>query len=118
MQSFNGTGSCNPNGANLALPGVPSAGEVLTPCPQSEIRQQILDGVNGTQWGPGLVQDLEEQGQPVGDVSRWYRAARLYNGGSLVEGNLAQPCCTPSYVSDVANRLLGWTGSNRVFVEE
>ena len=113
MQSFNGTGSCNANAAPLGLPGVAGDGQVQTPCPDSEIRQQILDGTNGTVWGPGLVQDLAEQGNT--DSSRWYRAARLYNGGSIVEGDLSLPCCTASYASDVANRMMGWVKAPRVF---
>lgn len=115
MQSFNGTGSCNANAAPLGLPGVSASGAVETPCPQSEIRQQILDGTNGTAWGPGLVQDLAQQGRT--DSSRWYRTARLYNGGSIDDANLALPCCTASYASDVANRLLGWTTGPRTFVQ-
>lgn len=115
MQSFNGTGSCNTNSAPLGLPGVPPApeGSVQTPCPAAEIRQQLLDGTNGTAWGPGLVQDLAAQG--ASDSSRWYRAARLYNGGAIVEGDLSLPCCTASYASDVANRLTGWVRAARVF---
>lgn len=113
MQSFNGTGTCNPNNAEADLPGVTSTG-VQTPCPASEIRQQILDGTNGTVWGPGLVQDMQQQGHT--DVSGYYRTARLYNGGSLeADGNLIGPCCTASYASDVANRLTGWVKAERNF---
>lgn len=114
MQSFNGTGSCNNNTAGLGLPGVVYNGVVQTPCPSSEIYQMILDGTNGTVWGPGLVQDMAQQG--LTDVSRWYRTARLYNGGRLeADGNLIGPCCTPSYASDIANRLTGWTTAPRNF---
>lgn len=102
MQSYNGTGSCNGNS-----PAVGISGDVQYPCPQAEIYQQILDGSNGTVWGPGLRQDYAQQGHT--DVSGYYRTARLYNGGSLSEdGSLEGPCCTPSYVSDIANRLTGW----------
>lgn len=100
MQSFRGTGSCNNNGT------------VLTPCPRSEIEQQILDGVNGTQYGPGLVQDLA--GRPR-NAQGYYIAARIYNGGTYDPSNLAEPCCTPSYASDIANRLTGWTTAPRTF---
>lgn len=109
MQSFNGTGSCNGNS-----PAIGVTGTVQTPCPQSEIYQQVLDGTNGTIWGPGLRQDYDQQGHT--DVSGYYRTARLYNGGSLAaDGNLEGPCCTPSYVSDIANRLTGWAYAPSTF---
>ena len=112
MQSYNGTGSCNNNGAPLGIPGTSNAGVVQDPCPQSEIYQMILDGTNGTEWGPGLRQDYDQQGQA--DISGYYRTARIYNGGSLeANGDLEGPCCTQSYVSDIANRLTGWTYSPR-----
>ena len=102
MQSFNGTGSCNGNN-----PTAGTTGTVLTPCPKSEIYQQILDGTNGTIWGPGLKQDFAQQGDT--GSQGYYRTARLYNGGSLeASGDLEGPCCTTSYASDIANRLVGW----------
>lgn len=102
MQSFNGTGSCNWNGI------------VQTPCPASEIRQQILDGTNGTVWGPGLVQDIRQQG--LSGAVGYYRTAKIYNGGSIPpSGNLEDGCCTSSYASDIANRLTGWVSAPRFF---
>ncbi|KAK3650914.1 hypothetical protein LTR56_005965 [Elasticomyces elasticus] len=110
MQSHNGTGSCNTNNAALGLPGVVSDGTVQTPCPDSEIRQMIQDGTGGTSSGDGLEQLLEQQGHT--DVSRWYRAARMYNGGSIdPSGDLGKGCCTLCYASDVANRLTGWVNA-------
>ena len=107
MQSHNGTGSCNTNNAYLGLPGVDYTGTVQTPCPMSEITQMIQDGTAGTPSGDGLEQCLQEQGHT--DVSRFYRAARMYNGGSIAtSGDLGQGCCTLCYASDVANRLTGW----------
>lgn len=95
MQSFNGTGTCNNDGT------------VRDPCPDGEIRQMINDGVAGTASGPGLVQDLTEVS--VTDVSRYYKAARLYNSGSIpTDGNLSGPGANPCYCSDIANRLTGW----------
>lgn len=93
-------------------PALGISGPVLVPCPQANIYQQILDGSNGTIWGPGLRQDFEQQGL-IGAIG-YYRMARLYNGGSLAaDGNLEGPCCTPTYVSDIANRLMGWVNGAR-----
>ncbi|KAK3697310.1 hypothetical protein LTR37_017543 [Vermiconidia calcicola] len=111
MQSFNGTGTCNTNSAYLGLPGV-AVGRVITPCPASTIRQQIEDGAAGTQWGPGLQQDLSDQ---IKDAQGYYRAARIYNGGTFIANDLSQPCCTASYVADIANRLMGWAYSPRTY---
>ncbi|KAI7323846.1 hypothetical protein KC315_g8405 [Hortaea werneckii] len=107
MQSHNGTGSCNTNMAALGLPGVESDGTVQTPCPYSEIHQMIEDGTAGTSSGDGLQQLLAAQTNT--DVSRFYRTARAYNGGSVdPSGDLGRGCCTLCYASDVANRLTGW----------
>ncbi|KAF1825955.1 uncharacterized protein K489DRAFT_312369, partial [Dissoconium aciculare CBS 342.82] len=112
MQSHNGTGSCNTNSANLALPGVIGDGQVKIPCPAEDIRQMIEDGVMGTASGDGLVQIMQKQGKD--DHSRWYRAARMYNGGSIdPTGDLDAGCCTLSYASDIANRLTGWVNAPR-----
>ncbi|KAK3111912.1 hypothetical protein LTR53_012366 [Teratosphaeriaceae sp. CCFEE 6253] len=105
MQSHNGTGTCNTNNAAGA-----SGGVVQTPCPESEIRQMIQDGAGGTASGDGLQECLAKQGNT--DVSMWYRAARMYNGGSIdPSGDLAKGCCTACYASDVANRLTGWVNA-------
>ncbi|KAK4988177.1 hypothetical protein LTR66_003394 [Elasticomyces elasticus] len=100
MQSHDGAGSCNRNGV------------VQTPCPQSEIHQMIEDGTAGTRSGDGL-QQLLIQAQRL-DVSRFYRAARMYNGGAGSigpNGDLQGTCCTKCYASDVANRLTGWVAA-------
>ncbi|KAI7553343.1 carbohydrate-binding module family 50 protein [Hortaea werneckii] len=107
MQSHNGTGSCNTNMAAIGLPGVETEGSVQTPCPYSEIHQMIEDGTAGTSSGDGLQQLLAAQTNT--DVSRFYRTARAYNGGSVdPSGDLGRGCCTLCYASDVANRLTGW----------
>ena len=112
MQSYEGSGTCNTYTAASVIPG--EEGNVTTPCPYSEIYQQILDGTNGTQYGPGLVQGWVQQGHT--DVSGYYRTARIYNGGKLEpDGNLIGPCCTASYASDIANRLTGWVYAPRTF---
>ncbi|KAH8700984.1 hypothetical protein BGW36DRAFT_425783 [Talaromyces proteolyticus] len=99
MQSHDGTGSCNNGG-------------VLSPCPSSQITQMITDGTAGTSSGDGLKQLLAQAG--ADDVTKYYKAARLYNSGSIASGgNLGQGIATHCYVSDVANRLLGWaTGAS------
>jgi hypothetical protein len=116
MQSFNGTGSCNPNSAPLGIPGVVSQGQVLDPCPESMIYQMILDGTNGTVWGPGLRQDYAVAGRNSSSASQAYwRTARIYNGGRYMATDLSQPCCTTSYASDIANRVMGWVHAPREF---
>lgn len=117
MQSFNGTGTCNGNAANIAIPGVDASAQVWTPCPADRIEQQVLDGTNGTVWGPGLRQDMEIASQnATSDAQAYYRTARIYNGGRFIVSDLSQPCCTTSYVSDIANRLMGWVHAPRNYV--
>ncbi len=42
----------------------------------------------------------------------FYRAARIYNSGSIdASGDLGAGVATHCYASDVANRLMGWTGN-------
>jgi len=99
MQSHNGAGSCNRGGV------------VSTPCPQQQIVQMVEDGTLGTSSGDGLVQCLTETGDSVTAVARYYRAARIYNGGlgGWDKSDLGSGCCTRCYSSDVANRLRGWS---------
>lgn len=97
MQSHDGTGTCN-DGSN-----------VLNPCPQAQILQMVKDGTEGTAAGDGLKQCLAQEGG-LGDVTAYYKAARCYNSGSVApSGNLGQGIATHCYVSDIANRLLGWS---------
>lgn len=97
MQSHDGTGTCN-DGTN-----------VLNPCPEAQILQMIKDGTEGTAAGDGLKQCIEQEGG-VGDVTAYYKAARCYNSGSIApSGNLGQGIATHCYVSDITNRLLGWS---------
>jgi len=97
MQDHAGSGTCN------------SGGVVQDPCPASEIEQMIVDGTTGTASGDGLVQCLKQAA--VSDVSQYYRAARIYNGGysGYHANDLGTGCCTLCYASDVANRLTGWS---------
>ncbi|OCL09298.1 carbohydrate-binding module family 50 protein [Glonium stellatum] len=94
MQDHNGAATCNENG-------------VQNPCPTSTITQMIRDGAAGTSSGDGLKQCLAQAGTT--DVSMYYKAARIYNSGSIVAGgNLGGGVATHCYASDVANRLTGW----------
>jgi LysM repeat protein len=69
--------------------------------PQGSILQMIKDGTEGTSFGDGLVQLVKQ----YGDV---YSACRAYNSGSVDPNDLSNGLgATTSYVSDVANRLLG-----------
>ncbi|KAK5133713.1 hypothetical protein LTR08_007467 [Meristemomyces frigidus] len=95
MQSHDGAGSCN------------NGGTVQDPCPASEITQMIKDGATGTAAGDGLEQCITES--DASDVSKYYKAARIYNSGSIAtSGNLDDGIATHCYVSDIANRLTGW----------
>lgn len=69
--------------------------------PQSSILRMIRDGVQGTQFGDGLVQLLARYGNI-------YAAFRGYNSGSVDPNNLSYGfSSTPSYASDMTNRLMG-----------
>jgi hypothetical protein len=95
MQSHNGAGTCND-------------GTVQNPCPPSEVLQMITDGTAGTSSGDGLKQCLAQTGAT--DVSMYYKAARVYNSGSIASTkNLGQGIATHCYASDIANRLTGWS---------
>lgn len=112
--SHNGTGTCNTNLEPLGIAGTTAvSSNVQTPCASSEIHQQVQDGAGGTSSGDGLKQILAAQVTAGFDnVSRFYRAARVYNGGSVdSSGDLEKGCCTRCYASDVANRLTGWVSA-------
>ncbi|KAJ5752704.1 hypothetical protein N7520_009621 [Penicillium odoratum] len=97
MQSHDGSGSCNKDGA------------IQNPCPESEIHQMIMDGVEGTSAGPGLKALIDQEGGSA-HVASFYKAARAYNSGAVASsGNLGQGIATHCYASDIANRLMGWT---------
>ncbi|KAM3073688.1 hypothetical protein ACMFMG_004428 [Clarireedia jacksonii] len=101
MQSNQGNGSCN------------TGTSVLNPCPKSQIVQMLTDGTAGTAAGDGLKQCLAQAG--CSDVSKYYKAARIYNSGSIAaDGNLGGGVATHCYSSDIANRLTGWyTGTSK-----
>jgi len=71
----------------------------------ASIKQMIIDGVMGTASGDGMA-------QPINSNGNLYQALRIYNSGKFDPNNLsAGNGATPSYVSDMANRLMGWVGS-------
>ncbi|PNP51908.1 hypothetical protein THARTR1_07499 [Trichoderma harzianum] len=95
MQDANGTHTCwiGPNNG-------------INPCPNNQIVGMIQDGTTGTASGSGLQQLLSSL-RTTG-AQQVYQAARLYNSGSIPSnGDLSGPGATPSYSSDIANRLLG-----------
>ncbi|KAM3433493.1 hypothetical protein MY4824_005911 [Beauveria thailandica] len=98
MQDHDGEATCNENG------------HVQNPCPSSTIYKMISEGTAGTAQGEGLAQTLNRAGRS--DVSAFYRAARLYNSGSISRtGNLQDGIATHCYSSDIANRLTGWVSA-------
>ncbi|KAI4215634.1 MAG: hypothetical protein LQ351_002103 [Letrouitia transgressa] len=99
MQDHDGKGTCN------------DAGVVQNPCPDDEIELMIQEGTGGTDAGDGLQQCLDQASSD--DVSRFYKAARIYNSGSVdPSGDLGAGGATHCYASDIANRLLGYTGQS------
>ena len=97
MQDHNGSGTCNSD----------LTGEIDDPCPDATILQMVTDGTGGTPDGDGLAQCINESG--LGDDADFYRAARLYNSGSIDDsGDLGAGIATHCYSSDIANRLTGW----------
>ncbi|KOS22261.1 hypothetical protein ESCO_001554 [Escovopsis weberi] len=97
MQDHNGAATCNENG-------------VKNPCPSATIYQMISEGVQGTTSGDGLANCINQSGRS--DVSGFYRAARIYNSGSVSStGALQNGIATHCYASDIANRLTGWVNA-------
>lgn len=75
----------------------------------ASIRQMIVDGTQGTAKGDGLVQCLNQYGNI-------YEAARCYNSGEVNKSDLNDPQgATPSYVTDIANRMTGWLNAPQKF---
>lgn len=97
MQAFTGSVSFNPNDRD---------GSIL---------QMVRDGTQGTSVGPGYVQWITQNSQTAyagATQGNPYQAARGYNSGSINFSNLSDgKGATEAYVSDLANRLQGWTGN-------
>ncbi|KAF2175514.1 hypothetical protein K469DRAFT_502384, partial [Zopfia rhizophila CBS 207.26] len=91
MQDHDGKATCNEGG-------------VKNPCPANLITQMITEGATSEF---GLKQTIELS--KASDVSKYYKAARIYNSGSIAaSGNLGDGISTHCYASDIANRLRGW----------
>ena len=89
MQDHNGEATCNDNGY------------VQNPCPSATIYKMISEGTAGTPSGDGLANCLNKAGRS--DVSAFYRAARIYNSGSIAStGQLEDGIATHCYASDIA----------------
>ncbi|GAB0136310.1 hypothetical protein EsDP_00004615 [Epichloe bromicola] len=95
MQSHNGAHSCYN----------------VNPCPEAQLVGMIRDGTTGTPSGQGLQQMLAAVGRGAGaGASQYYKAARMYNSGSVAATGLLQDgAATHCYASDIANRLVGWS---------
>lgn len=73
----------------------------------ASITQMVIDGVQGTSTGPGLVQAVNKYGNI-------YEAAREYNSGVVDHDDLnAGMGATAGYVLDIANRMTGWMYANQ-----
>jgi len=105
MQDHNGSHNC--------------VGAAAGACSTDEINGMLADGVTGTAYvgsagGSGLQQTLAKAPSLGGSspAQNSYIAARLYNSGDSsfqAGGDLSAGAgATPSYVSDVANRLTGY----------
>jgi len=94
MQDHDGGATCNDNGY------------VQTPCPSDVILQMVRDGTAGTDAGDGLANCLNGAANwnpNGGDDADFYRAARIYNSGSIADsGNLEEGIATHCYSSDIA----------------
>lgn len=114
MQDHNGSHKCN--SATAASGAKVSDGPVLTPCPSDQITGMIHDGLMGTPDGPGIGSLMDNA--KGDDAQKVYIGARMYNAGSNPQpGDLAAPGATPSYCSDVANRLMGVVFDKTSFVK-
>jgi len=68
----------------------------------------IQDSIARTASRDGLKQCLVETG--TSDVSMYYKAAQIYNSGSINKSsNLGLGITTYCYASNIANRLTGWS---------
>ncbi|CAI6337196.1 unnamed protein product [Periconia digitata] len=82
----------------------------INPCPKETIVGMIQDGA-GVNGDVGIKQNIATAGGGD-DAQTYYKAARIYNSGHLPgTGNLGlAEGATACYVSDYANRLMGWAG--------
>lgn len=107
LQSYKDSAKCNAGSAMA-----PS--DVETPCPASTIHDMLNKGTMGTvPGGMSLTYALKQSG--ASNVLKYYKAARIYNSGSIASSGLLQDgVAIHCYASDIANRLLGWSlGSSK-----
>ncbi|CAG9949407.1 unnamed protein product [Clonostachys rosea f. rosea IK726] len=101
LQCFNGSFTCNDPGAGVAI---------LEPCPDEQIIGMITDGL-GITTSDGFMQCVNEKAG-ASDVSKYYKGALYYNSGVMPEsGNLGKGRANACYSSDIANRVMGWSGN-------
>jgi hypothetical protein len=90
----------------------------IDPCPTELITGMLLDGAAGTPSGDGLAAIMDTltalSSSPSNSTQTpeqvYYRTARTYNSGSIASpSSLGDSAgATNCYVSDIANRLMGW----------
>ncbi|KAI9646645.1 hypothetical protein NHQ30_004642 [Ciborinia camelliae] len=97
-------------GLMQSVAGVKFVGNSASASAQAaSIHQMIVDGTQGTTKGDGLVQCINRYGNI-------YEAARCYNSGEVNKSDLNDPQgATPSYVTDIANRMTGWLNAPQKF---
>ncbi len=81
--------------------------QVTNPCPQNTITGMVSEGTAGTSTGDGLANCLNEAASwnaAGGSTADFYRAARIYNTGSITNGNALEQvnAGNPCYSSDIA----------------
>ena len=102
MQDHSGLHACNSD-AGVLGPGY---------CSDSLIAGMVSDGVSGTSSGDGLQQCVNGAPGPEA-TQKMYQGARVYDSGHLdPSGNLGRGGATLCYASDIASRLMGWTGGS------
>jgi hypothetical protein len=70
----------------------------------------ITDGL-GITTSDGFMQCVNEKAG-ASDVSKYYKGALYYNSGVMPEsGNLGKGRANACYSSDIANRVMGWSGN-------
>ena len=80
-------------------------------CESNTITAMVQQGVfghagTGSPKAPGIANCLKSQNGKVGEALRCYNTGSVPNAADLSQ---ASPSSTPSYVSSVANRLMGVT---------
>lgn len=121
MQDYKRNFTCNTGRLDNGVLKAP--GKVQDPCPEETIRGMIREGTKGAfkeansliyALAVAIEGSVDKSGNNRAsaektDASRFYRAARVYNSGSIdPSGDLGKGIATRCYASDIANRLTGW----------